>query len=147
MLVGAKFKNAKIIGEIIGVETGFMDDVVKYKPKNLMDELANSGVKYNVDDVILVVKTPKDNLIWLEQGNIKSGLTHILEMYVDDFVARGIDVNDIPKLLKEFLESTPTNTGSNALGLFAEYTTSNGKKYRVAYRDMLFHFFQSNKGE
>lgn len=58
---------------------------------------------------------------------------NILEAHTDDFIARGIDVDDIPKLSKGFLESVPANTGKNTFGLFAEYITYNGKKYRVAY--------------
>ncbi len=95
-----------------------------------MDELASSGVKYNPDDVIAVTKTADGKLLWLEQGNTKSGLTHILERHADDFASQGID--DIPQLLNDVLKNTPIKTGSNSKGLFADYVL-NGNTYRVAY--------------
>lgn len=68
--------------------------------------------------------------MWLEKGNSKAGLTHILERHADDFASQG--VNDIPKLLEEVLATNPIKTGSNAKGLFADYVL-NDNSYRVAY--------------
>lgn len=55
-----------------------------------MAELANSGVKYNADKVVAVVKNSDGKLMWLEEGNEKSGLNHILERHADQFAAKGI---------------------------------------------------------
>ncbi len=100
------------------------------KPQNLIDELASSGVKYDPDEVIAISKTPDGNLLWLEQGNTKSGLTHILERHADDFASQGVD--DIPQLLNNVVKNTPVKTGSNSKGLFADYVL-NGNTYRVAF--------------
>ena len=59
------------------------------KPQDLMDELARSGVKYNPDEVIAVIRALDGKLMWLEKGNSKSGLTHILEKHADDFASLG----------------------------------------------------------
>lgn len=37
----------------------------RFKPKNLMDELKNSGVKYTEKDVVLVAKNYDGKLLWL----------------------------------------------------------------------------------
>ena len=100
------------------------------KPQNLMEELASSGVKYNLDEVIAVTKTPDGNLLWLEQGNTRSGLTHILERHAEDFASQGVD--DIPQLLNDVVKNSPIKTGSNSKGLFADYVL-NGNTYRVAF--------------
>ncbi|MBC8559286.1 hypothetical protein H8710_04290 [Clostridiaceae bacterium NSJ-33] len=100
------------------------------KPQDLLDELAESGVKYNLDDVIAVTKTVDGKLVWLEKGNAQSGLLHILEKHAKDFALRNIE--DVPQVLKEVLESAPVKTGSSARGLFADYVY-NGSTYRVAY--------------
>ncbi len=100
------------------------------KPQNLMDELAGSGVKYNPDEVIVITKTSDGHLLWLEQGNAKSGLTHILERHAVDFESQGID--NIPQLLSSVIKNSPIKTGSNSKGLFADYVL-NGNKYRVAF--------------
>lgn len=97
---------------------------------NLLDELASSGVKYNADDVVTVMKNSDGKLMWLENGNSKAGLTHILERHADDFASQG--VSDIPNLLENVLSTSPVKTGSNAKGLFADYML-NGNSYRVAY--------------
>lgn len=68
--------------------------------------------------------------MWLENGNSKAGLQHILERHADDFASQG--VNDIPCLLEEVLSTNPIKSGSNAKGLFADYSL-NGNSYRVAY--------------
>lgn len=39
-----------------------------------MNELAESGVKYNPDDVPAVTKTDDGKLLWPGKGNSKSGL-------------------------------------------------------------------------
>lgn len=95
-----------------------------------MDELANSGVKCNLDEVVSVTKTADGKLLWLEQGNSSSGLTHILERHADDFAAQGID--DIPQLINDVLETTHIKVGSNDKGLYADYIL-NGNTYRLAY--------------
>lgn len=100
------------------------------KPQNLMDELASSGVKYSLDEVIAISKTPDGQLLWLEQGNTKSGLTHILERHAADFASQGIE--DIPQLLSNMVKNMPIKTGSNSKGLFADYVF-NGNTYRVAF--------------
>ncbi len=96
----------------------------------LMEELKNSGVKYNPEDVIAVTKTADGKLLWLESGNSSSGLKHIVDGHAADFTAKGI--NDIPQFLNDVLQTSPINTGKSAKGLFANYVV-NESKYRVAY--------------
>lgn len=68
--------------------------------------------------------------MWLEGGNSRAGLTHILGRHADDFAAQG--VSDIPNLLENVLSINPIRTGSNAKGLFDDYIF-NGHSYRVTY--------------
>lgn len=37
-----------------------------------MNELAESGVKYNADDVVMITKNFDGELLWLEKGNLKT---------------------------------------------------------------------------
>ena len=100
------------------------------RPQSLMDELTNSGVKYNIDDVVMITKTPDGKLLWLEKGNSTSGLNHILDRHGADFTAKGI--NDIPSFLNKILQEIPTETGINNGRPYSEYII-NGNTYRVAY--------------
>ena len=98
--------------------------------ENLLKELAESGVKYNSDDVVTVMRNSDGKLMWLEKGNGTAGLKHILERHGDDFLSQG--VKDIPKLLEEAVSTTPIKTGSNPKGLYADYALGENS-YRVAY--------------
>lgn len=57
--------------------TGFSGDYKStsgsLKPERLMDELRNSGYKFNEEDVVMVAKTRKDELVWLEKGTSSKG--------------------------------------------------------------------------
>jgi len=78
----------------------------------------------------MVTKNSDGKLLWLEKGNSKAGLNHILERHVDDFDSQGID--DVSGLLKDILKTNPIKSSSNAKGLYADYML-NGNTYRVAY--------------
>ncbi|MBC1586984.1 hypothetical protein HCJ21_12650 [Listeria seeligeri] len=98
--------------------------------KKLLDELAASGVKYNPEDVVMITKAPDGKLLWLEKGNDKVGLKHIVNGHAADFEAKGI--KDIPSFLNEVLKAKPIKTGVGKNGPFADYLVD-GVKYRVAY--------------
>ncbi|MDD2959678.1 MAG: hypothetical protein PHR92_14375 [Lachnospiraceae bacterium] len=98
--------------------------------KKLMNELAESGVKYNADDVVMITKNADGKLLWLEKGNGSAGLKHIVDGHAVDFTAKG--VNDIPKYLNDVLKTDAVKIGVGAKGPFPEYMV-NGTRYRVAY--------------
>ena len=102
----------------------------KLKSPILMEELISSGVKCNIDDVIMVTKTVDQQLLWLEKGGGQSGFVHILNRHMNDFASQNI--NNIPQLLYDLLSLTPVNTGKNSKGLFADFVWD-GHTYRVAY--------------
>ena len=68
------------------------------KPDELLNELANSGVKYNLDEVVAITKTTDDKLVWLEKGNNRAGLEHIL-LHADQFLDKGIVKEEIPDFI------------------------------------------------
>ncbi|MDF2871221.1 MAG: hypothetical protein K0R05_2796 [Anaerocolumna sp.] len=124
------YKDLTVAGKYKNFDFSAYEGSGKLKPQGLIDELANSGVKYNPDDVVSIIKNSDGKLMWLENGNSKAGLQHILERHADDFASQG--VNNIPSLLEDVLSTNPIKTGSNAKGLFADYSL-NGNSYRVAY--------------
>ena len=128
----AGIRNAAKSGKLVGVMSDEAGSVAYEggKKSRLLNELENSGVKYNPDNVVRVMKNSEGKLMWLENGNSKAGLTHILERHADDFASQG--VSDIPKLLENVLSTNPIKSGSNVKGRFADYIW-NGNSYRVAY--------------
>lgn len=73
-----------------------------WKDADLLYELTKSSVKYNPNDVLAVTKTGTGKLVWLETGNSKAGMQHILN-HVDDFAKKGIQQNKIKDLVMESL--------------------------------------------
>ena len=98
--------------------------------KGLLSELANSGAKYNPDDVVMITKGADGKLFWLEKGNSSSGLTHILNIHKMDFAAKG--VSDIPALIQRALSMQPIQNGMGAAGPYADFLID-GTIYRLAY--------------
>ena len=94
--------------------------------------MANSGVKYNPDDIVMITKTADGKLLWLENGNSSAGLKHIIEKHTSDFAGRGIDVDGIFPLLKSALSTKPIEVLSNSRGYYATYVIG-GKSYTLSY--------------
>uniref|UniRef100_UPI000C06F7C1 RHS repeat domain-containing protein n=1 Tax=Tepidibacter mesophilus TaxID=655607 RepID=UPI000C06F7C1 len=103
-----------------------------WKNADLLDELASSGAKYSPDDVLAVTKTVDGKLAWLETGNSKAGMKHILD-HADDFANKGIQQSQIKDLVMESL------TNGKIVGYQGKGTGRpiyevmfNGKKYHTA---------------
>lgn len=95
-------KAAKETGEEI-LEKGIREGTTNlYKNADLLDELANTGVKYNPDDLLAITKTTDGKLVWLETGSSKAGMQHILN-HADDFAKKGISEEQIQDLVMESL--------------------------------------------
>ena len=99
---------------------------------DLLNDLANSGVKYNLDNVLVVTKNTEGKLYWLETGNSKAGMQHILE-HAQDFANKGIKKIEIKDLVIESL------TNGKIVGYQGKGTGRpiyevmfNGKKYTTA---------------
>ena len=92
-------KGAESAAEDAGkvVESGLNSD--------LLDELANSGVKYNPEVIVAITKTADGKLVWLENGTDTAGLNHIITEHADDFLNKGITQEQIPDYVMNALEN------------------------------------------
>ncbi|KSU20715.1 hypothetical protein M20_1345 [Lactococcus lactis subsp. lactis] len=92
------------IEEALGTEIIAGGDLSEELINNeLMTELEESGVKYNPEEVVMTTKESSGKLDWLENGNDRAGLQHILEEHEQDFLNKGISKEEIPTLLKRAL--------------------------------------------
>ena len=119
--VGDTAKGVKILGKIEDAEDiadtagdvaesarkaeKVIDGVESGLNSNLLDELANSGVKYNPEDIVAITKTADGKLVWLENGTDTAGLNHIITEHVDDFLNKGITQEQIPDYVMNALEN------------------------------------------
>nr|WP_249121426.1 T7SS effector LXG polymorphic toxin [Streptococcus equi] len=131
-------QRATLVGNILGGlaassaarRFSLNEPIKNLKDPQLMRQLAASGYKYNVDEIILVAKNSDGMLIWLETGTDKAGLQHILIRHSDDF--RNIGIQNIPNFLDSTLELTPIKSGIGSRGRFSVYEID-GRRYTLAY--------------
>ena len=97
---------------------------------DLMAELAESGYKYSADDVIKIMKSSDDQLVWLEKGSKSAGLEHIISRHGSDFAKYGIPESEIPDLLESAVK-TGKNAGKTANGATKFEVFFNGKQRKL----------------
>ncbi len=64
--------------------------------ENLVVELQTRGIKFSPDKLIKIERLNDGRIVFLEQGDSRSGLQHILNRHADQFATIGISESDIP---------------------------------------------------
>ncbi|MFI6371303.1 RICIN domain-containing protein [Streptomyces sp. NPDC050546] len=98
-----------------------------------VNKLKEAGIEVDQKNLFWVVpySRPGMPLAWLDAGDVKKGLVHVVFRHGGDFAQRGVPIEEIPKLLSKALSEgkivghqTPTRP------IFE--TVYNGKSHRVA---------------
>ncbi|TDX89744.1 UNVERIFIED_CONTAM: putative toxin of predicted polymorphic toxin system [Lysinibacillus xylanilyticus] len=132
-------KGGKVVTELISEgknATNVAETAIKgtgnLKPQGLMDELANSGVKYNPNDVVAVTKNADGKIVWLENGNSQAGFNHILN-HADEFATKGINQSQLPEFItKAVSEGKIVGYQGKGTGRPIYEINFNGQTQRVA---------------
>ena len=66
---------------------------------NYLKELANQGIKYSSESIVRVEKMPDGKIVFLESGNAKAGLKHIINEHGKEFAQMGVSESQIPKVI------------------------------------------------
>ncbi|MBT2527746.1 hypothetical protein J7E91_20530 [Streptomyces sp. ISL-99] len=69
--------------------------------KELLDEMKETGVKFDPEKVIRAERDADGKIVFLEEGNSRAGLKHIIEEHADDFERSGVAREDIPDLVMQ----------------------------------------------
>lgn len=69
--------------------------------KALIAEVKASGEKISPEKVIIITRVPSGQIIWMETGNSRSGLQHIIEEHGHQFNGKGISNDQIPNYVLE----------------------------------------------
>jgi hypothetical protein len=64
---------------------------------SLLEELAQQGVKHTPEQVVAIARDAAGRIVFLEEGNTRAGLRHIVEQHGADFTRRGIPEERIPE--------------------------------------------------
>ncbi|MBE9032052.1 tetratricopeptide repeat protein [filamentous cyanobacterium LEGE 11480] len=67
--------------------------------RDLIKQLKESGIKHSPERIARISKTPNGKIVFLEAGNSKSGLQHILQKHGDEFLKKGVKTEDIPDFI------------------------------------------------
>lgn len=71
----------------------------RYLDPELIAELEQLGIKFNHDEMVAIGRGPNGQIIFLEKGNVKSGLRHIIRRHGKEYEQRGIPQDQIPMWL------------------------------------------------
>lgn len=78
------FENYEYIAKVNELEENLQNikikqpEIISDAKKYGVEDLEKAGVKFNKEDVVFVTKDKTGQLLWLEKGNSKTGLEHIL---------------------------------------------------------------------
>lgn len=75
---------------------------------DILNDMKNSGIKFTKSKIEFAAKLENGNHIFLEKGDEKSGLTHIINRHGDDFSRAFSDLNVNKSNLSSFLYDTIT---------------------------------------
>ena len=63
----------------------------------MLDELTANGVKFTPENVIATTRSSSVKVVFLETGNLKAGLQHIIEEHGSQFAQMGVSVREKEK--------------------------------------------------
>jgi len=63
----------------------------------LLDELTANGVKFTPENVIATTRSSSVKVVFLETGNLKAGLQHLIEEHGSQFAQMGVSVREKEK--------------------------------------------------
>ncbi|MGO4649907.1 hypothetical protein AB4305_34065 [Nocardia sp. 2YAB30] len=66
--------------------------------EQLIQELEGNGIKFDRENIVQIGRDPDGKIIFLEQGNGRAGLQHILS-HADDFARKGISENELSEVV------------------------------------------------
>lgn len=73
--------------------------------ESLVKELARDKLKFNREEMVLITRDKTGQIIWLEKGNISTGLTHLERRgHIKDLSKRfGVAEEDVPRLIQSII--------------------------------------------
>ena len=90
-------------------------------------------MKHTADDIVDIRRLAGGSIAFLEKGNARAGLQHIIQRHADDFAKKGIPEVQIPNAIFEALTNgkvvATSGTGRNVRSIY-EFIF-NGQTHRI----------------
>ena len=100
---------------------------------SLLDELTANGVKFTAEDIVAVARDPNGKIVFLESGNSKAGLQHIIERHGGEFAQMGVPEAEVPGVvMKAVTEGKIVGYQGSGTGRPIYELTINGQTQRLA---------------
>ncbi|BCQ63193.1 hypothetical protein PBOI14_49430 [Pseudomonas sp. Boi14] len=98
-----------------------------------LNEMRKNGVKFSAEKVIATTQAPDGKVIFLEVGNSKAGLQHVVERHAGEFESIGVAENQIPKILMQAVtEGKVVGYQGKDAGRAIYETVINGQRQKIA---------------
>lgn len=99
----------------------------------MLDELTANGVKFTPENVIATTRSSSGKVVFLETGNSKAGLQHIIEEHGSQFAQMGVSEAQIPGVvMKAVSEGKLVGYQGSGAGRPIYELTINGQPQRIA---------------
>lgn len=99
----------------------------------MLDELTANGVKFTPENVVAAARSPSGQVVFLETGNSKAGLQHIIEEHGSQFAQMGVSEAEIPDVvMKAVSEGKLVGYQGSGAGRQIYELTINGQPQRIA---------------
>ncbi|WP_277749120.1 VENN motif pre-toxin domain-containing protein [Serratia plymuthica] len=101
--------------------------------KSLFKEMTTQGIKFTPENVVGAAKDSSGKIIFLEKGNSKAGLQHIVKEHGSQFSQIGVSEARIPDVvMKAVTDGKIVGYQGTGTGRPIYETMINGKKYNIA---------------
>uniref|UniRef100_UPI0037438109 hemagglutinin repeat-containing protein n=1 Tax=Lelliottia amnigena TaxID=61646 RepID=UPI0037438109 len=100
---------------------------------SLLKEMTAQGIKYSPENIVQVSKNSSGKIVFLETGNDRAGLNHIIKEHGSQFASIGVSETEIPNVvMKAVSDNNIVGYQGSGTGRPIYETTINGKKYNIA---------------
>nr|WP_271126138.1 hypothetical protein [Dryocola boscaweniae] len=100
---------------------------------SLLKEMTSQGIKYTPENIVQVAKNADGKIVFLETGNSKAGLQHIIGEHAKDFANIGVSEALIPSVvMKAVAEGKIVGYQGKGTGRPIYETVINGEVHRLA---------------
>ncbi|NQE78340.1 hypothetical protein A8L50_07230 [Pantoea ananatis] len=104
-----------------------------FTTKSLLKEMTAQGIKFTPENIVSAAKNNNGKVFFLEKGNSKAGLQHIIGEHKKDFANIGVSEAKIPSVvMKAISEGKVVGYQGKGTGRPIYETVINGEMHRLA---------------
>lgn len=99
----------------------------------LIDELRRRGINHTPEAIVRIERMPNGSIVFLERGNARAGLQHILERHGSQFAQWGVGPNQVPAVIFRALQEGVV-VGTRGVGTIYRVTINGTTRHILVVR-------------